>query len=154
MTLVITIVTSLCCIRGHLWIFQNGLYWTRVSNGMRQCNFSGQRDRLSLLVPGQRDNGTYLSRDKGTPGQKNFFVPGQRDNGTSRPVETLDSTRLVSKAAQICYQNSQQNKRVIFLINTFFFKYSFECWLSWSQLFNGGAWIRSPELTTNWLILD
>ena len=29
-----------------------------VSNGTGQCNFSGQRDRSSFIVPGQRDNGT------------------------------------------------------------------------------------------------
>ena len=37
-----------------------------------------------------------LSRDKGTPGQEFFFVPGQRDNGTSRPVETLPHSTLIS----------------------------------------------------------
>ena len=41
--------------------------YTRVSNGMGQRNFSGQRDRKSFLVPGQRDNGTspkyVLGRD-------------------------------------------------------------------------------------------
>ena len=26
--------------------------------GTGQCNFSGQRDRCSIIVPGQRDNGT------------------------------------------------------------------------------------------------
>ena len=31
---------------------------TRVSKGMGQCNFSGQWDRSSFIVPGQRDNGT------------------------------------------------------------------------------------------------
>jgi hypothetical protein len=31
---------------------------TRVSNGRGQCNFLGQRDRSSFIVPGQRENGT------------------------------------------------------------------------------------------------
>ena len=31
---------------------------SRVSNMTGQCNFSGQRDRSSFIVPGQRDNGT------------------------------------------------------------------------------------------------
>ena len=29
---------------------------TSVSNGTGQCNFSGQRDKSSIIVPGQRDN--------------------------------------------------------------------------------------------------
>ena len=34
------------------------LIWSGVSNGTGQWNFSGQRDRNSIIVPGQRDNGT------------------------------------------------------------------------------------------------
>jgi hypothetical protein len=36
---------------------------TSVSNGMGQCNFSGQRDRSSFIVPGQRDQLKILPRD-------------------------------------------------------------------------------------------
>ena len=32
--------------------------YTSVSNRTGQCNFSGQRDRSSFIVPGQRDKGT------------------------------------------------------------------------------------------------
>ena len=39
---------------------------TRVSNGTGQCNFSGQRDRSSFIVPGQRDNGTSSKSCHGT----------------------------------------------------------------------------------------
>ena len=38
----------------------------RVSNGTGQCNFSGQRDRSSFIVPGQRDNGTSSKSCQGT----------------------------------------------------------------------------------------
>ena len=37
--------------------------WDRVSNEMGQCNFSGQRDRSSIVVPGQRDKLKILPRD-------------------------------------------------------------------------------------------
>ena len=39
---------------------------TRVSNGKGQCNFSGQRDRSSFIVLGQRDNGTSQKSCQGT----------------------------------------------------------------------------------------
>ena len=39
---------------------------TRVSNGTGQYNFSGQRDRSSFIVPGQRDNGTSSKSCQGT----------------------------------------------------------------------------------------
>ena len=35
---------------------------SRVSNGMGQCNFLGQRDRSSFIVPGQRDNNRTSSK--------------------------------------------------------------------------------------------
>ena len=65
---------------------------TRVSNGTGRCNFSGQRDRQNVFVPGQRDNGTEvpsLSRDKGTTEQaqnlaKGWDGPGQPKFGTGR----------------------------------------------------------------------
>ena len=37
--------------------------WISVSNGTGQCNFLGQRDRNSFLVPGQRDKLKILPRD-------------------------------------------------------------------------------------------
>ena len=39
---------------------------SRVSNGTGQCNFLGQRDRSSFIVPGQRDNGTSQKSCQGT----------------------------------------------------------------------------------------
>jgi hypothetical protein len=36
--------------------------FSRVSNKTGQCNFSGQRDRSSLIVPGQRDKLKILPR--------------------------------------------------------------------------------------------
>jgi hypothetical protein len=39
---------------------------TSVSNGKGRCNFSGQRDRSSFIVPGQRDNGTSSKSCYGT----------------------------------------------------------------------------------------
>ena len=39
---------------------------TRVSNGMGQRKFLGQRDRNLFLVPGQRDNGTSSKFGHGT----------------------------------------------------------------------------------------
>ena len=39
---------------------------TRVSNGTGQCNFLGQRDRSSFIVPGLRDNGTSYKTCQGT----------------------------------------------------------------------------------------
>ena len=41
---------------------------TSVSNGTGQCNFSGQRDKSSFIVPGQRDNETSSKSCHG-PGQ-------------------------------------------------------------------------------------
>ena len=38
--------------------------WTRVSNGTEQCNFLGQRNRSSFIVPGQRIKLKILPRDK------------------------------------------------------------------------------------------
>ena len=42
------------------------LMYTSVSNGTGQCNFWGQRDRNSFLVPGQRDSWTSSKSCHGT----------------------------------------------------------------------------------------
>ena len=60
--------------------------WSRVYNGMGQCNFSGQRDRSSIIVPGQRDKLKILpwdgtGRDSQNPGRNG---PGQPKTGTGR----------------------------------------------------------------------
>ena len=62
---------------------------TRVSNGTGQYNFSGQRDRSSIVVPGQRDNGTSSKSCHGTgrgTGQLLFFCqnPGRDRDGTGQ----------------------------------------------------------------------
>ena len=55
-----------------------------VSNGTGQCNFSGQRDRKSFLVPGQRDNGTSSKSCNGT---------GRAGILSGCPVPSRDGTR-------------------------------------------------------------
>ena len=76
-----------------LWtVLPKKVSYIRVSNGTGQPNFSGQRDRQKIFVPGQRDNGTEvpsLSRDKGTTGQPQNLTtgrdgPGQPKSGTGR----------------------------------------------------------------------
>ena len=45
--------------KGAFFVFKLvGNIRIRVSNGTGQCNFLGQRDKSSFIVPGQRDNGT------------------------------------------------------------------------------------------------
>ena len=39
------------------------LTWTSISNGTGQWNFSGQRDRSSIIVLGQQDKQKLLPRD-------------------------------------------------------------------------------------------
>ena len=74
-----------------------------VSNGTGQCNFSGQRDRQTFFVPGQRDNGTEvpsLSRDKGTTGQRDKLkilprdgtVRDSQNSGQGGPVQPKSGT--------------------------------------------------------------
>ena len=85
-------------------------FWTRVSNRMGQCNFSGQRARSSLIVPGQRDNGTSskscqgmgqtgracqnLGRDAGRDGTR-FWQPVP-----SRPVGQNGTEQKSSKTGK------------------------------------------------------
>ena len=58
---------------------------TRVSNGTGQCNFSGQRDRSSFVVPGQRDNGTT--------GQAKNLAKGLAGLGRAGIAKIQDGTR-------------------------------------------------------------
>ena len=55
---------------------------TGVSNGTGECNFSGQRDRSSIIVPGQRDNGTSQRNRTGQDSQNTEWDAGQ--NGTEQ----------------------------------------------------------------------
>ena len=50
------------CAQAEEFMLQNMAY--RVSNGTRQCNFLGQRDRSFFVVPGQRDKLKILPRDR------------------------------------------------------------------------------------------
>ena len=74
-----------------------------VSNGMGQCNFSGQRDRSSFIVPRQRDNGTSSKSCQGT-GQPVKIRDGTWD-GTACPFpgdKTGQSTKRGSKTGKGC----------------------------------------------------
>ena len=69
--------------------YQFSLNITSVSNGTGQCNFSGQRDRSFLVVPGQRDNGTS---------SKSCHRTGRDFDSLSRPGmsrESLSKSRPV-----------------------------------------------------------
>ena len=52
----------------------NSSVGTSVSNGMGQCTFSGQRDRISFIALGQRDKLKILPRDRS--GQDNLSKSG------------------------------------------------------------------------------
>ena len=96
-----------------------------VPNKTGQCNFSGQRDRKSFLVPGQRDNGTSSKSCHGT---------GRDFDRLSRPVpgrpagqnHFLFGTLLVEKNPTfLCAQLP------FFVLMTIFRKKKvFWCWLS------------------------
>ena len=62
------------------------IIWTRVSNGTRQYNFLGQRDRSFFLVLGQRDNLKILPRDGTGRDSQNSRRdgPGQPKSGMGR----------------------------------------------------------------------
>ena len=71
----LSILSRLVLTRQTDWaILQNFIFFmmkytvihTSVSNGTGQWNFSGQRDRSSIIVPGQRDNGTSQKSCQGT----------------------------------------------------------------------------------------
>ena len=105
----------IACKKGNFSLsFTSHVLSISVSNGTGQCNFSGQRDRSSFIVPRQRDKGTSLKSCHGTgrdflqavPSQDRGVCPGtfapalvlgQRNTGTrkflcpgtSRSVETL-----------------------------------------------------------------
>ena len=73
-----------------------------VSNGTGQCNFSGQRDRSSFIVPGQRDNGTssksLTTRRDGiltacTVPSRN--IPGQKEKRIKNTI--LEKQRSLSR---------------------------------------------------------
>jgi hypothetical protein len=71
---------------------------SRVSNGTGQCNFSGQRDRSSFIVPEQRDNGTSQKSCQGTGQFETAKIrdgPGQPKSGTGRAMtaKNRDGTR-------------------------------------------------------------
>ena len=58
---------------------------TSVSNGTGQCNFSGQRDRSSFIVLGQRDNGTNSKSWHGT-GRPRQPIKNRTGRGTGQSL--------------------------------------------------------------------
>ena len=77
---------------------------SRVSNGTGQCNVLGQRDRVFLIVPGQRDNGTEvpsLSWDKWAKNiAKGRDRPGQPKFGTGQAGTAKIPDRTREKTGQ------------------------------------------------------
>ena len=78
-----------------------------VSNGTGRCNFSGQRDRYSYLVPGQRDNGTCSKSCHGT-GRDGILtacpVPS-RDVPRDKQLSILPRNLQEQVKKAFCYQN-------------------------------------------------
>ena len=77
--------------------YDHGVVMTSVSNGTGQRNFSGQRDRSSIIVPGQmrrRDKLKILPRDgKGRDSQNlGRDGPGQPNPGTGRGTKLILGT--------------------------------------------------------------
>jgi hypothetical protein len=78
------------------------LVGSRVCNGTGQCNFSGQRDRNSFLVPGQRDNGTSSKSCHGTERDGILTacpVPSRdvpRDRNERKSVEKMGFFSMIS----------------------------------------------------------
>jgi hypothetical protein len=85
---------------------------TRVSNGTGQCNFSGQRDRKSFIVPGQRDNGTSSKSCHGT-GRDGIL------NRLSRPVPGRPGTKSLSDCQK------KMSKKLLSIFFFFFSNYKF-----------------------------
>ena len=73
------------------YIIFKGCICTRVSNRTGQCNFSGQRDRSSFIVPGQRDNGTSSKSYQGLGRAGTACQNLGRDMGQDGTVWDFDS---------------------------------------------------------------
>jgi hypothetical protein len=72
----------------------------RVSNGTGQCNFSGQRDRSSFIVLGQRDNETSQKSCQGTGRAGTAKIrdgPGQPKSGTGHGTKRDRAEKNVLK---------------------------------------------------------
>ena len=65
---------------------------TSVSNGTGQCNFSGQRDKSSFIVPGQRDNG-ISSKSCCETGQADSKSKPGTGHGTGQGFDMLPQDR-------------------------------------------------------------
>ena len=87
--------------------------------GTGQCSFSGQRDRSSFIVPGQRDNGTKGQRDKlkilprdgmGWDSQNlGRDGPGQPKSGTGRGTKRDRAEKDVLKQKK--YKKKKKKKK-------------------------------------------
>ena len=114
--------------------------WTRVSNGTGRCNFAGQRDRNSFIVPGQRDNGTTgqaKNLGKGRDGS------GQPKSGTGRAgtAKKWDGTRNKtgqsrkgwSKTEKLCTKTEKNLLRLALAI----------LWVTWGLVqWSSPVWTR------------
>jgi hypothetical protein len=96
----------------------------RVSKGMGQCNFSGQRDRSSFIVMGQRDNGTSSKSCHGT-GRAETVSKSGTGCGTGQSLFSV----------KIWDGTQNETRRSLFLSYNFlfsnifsFFRTSFSCY--------------------------
>ena len=99
---------------------------TRISNGTGQCNFSGQRDRSSFIVPGQRDKLKILPRDgmgrdsqnsgRDGPGQsKSWAGHGTKQDRAEKDVQKQENDVLKQKRCSITGKDALKQENVLFL---------------------------------------